>query len=472
MHSYPPTDNLNISNMELKPVWKNVLEKLKVKVAPETYETWFAQTQLVEIEDGIAKIGCKNPYIASMLEKNYHTMVKNMLRESADKKVDITFVVKPDLAGQTKSSDPSAPLFEEKDETPEINLTQVAKKQGLNPTYTFDRFVVGGSNRLAQAAAMAVAENPGEAYNPLFVYGGVGLGKTHLLHAIGLYALEQNAETKVMYVPTETLLNELVTGIRQQGMERFRNTYRELDILILDDVQFIAGRDTLQEEFFNTFNTLYQSGKQIVVASDRPPSEISKLEDRVRSRLEGGLVADIAAPDFEMRMAIINEKCEENEYPIPEAIRITIAEEVKHNIRELEGGLMTVVAIKSTGEQLTVEGVRKLLRKSKNLMKEKVKPEDVISTTSEYLGVTTNDLLSRRRTAEVALARQVVMYILREDLGLPLKEAAVAVKRTDHTTVIHAVEKIEKEMKDDDNLRQKIDEIRRTLTSHDAQPAS
>lgn len=455
--------------MDLNAVWKTTLEKIKVKVGERTYETWFSETKLCEVSDSLAKIGCKNSYVAHGIDTKYHNIVKNLLEETLEAKTDLVFTVKPELANRKVKLEPTAPLFAEAKKS-KVDIAVAAKKSGLNPKYTFDRFIVGSANRLAHAAAMAVAENPGNAYNPLFVYGGVGLGKTHLLQAIGNYALANNPDTKVLYSPTEPFVTDLIQGIRDQSMKSFREKYRKLDILILDDIQFISGKESSQEEFFNTFNTLYQSGKQIIVASDRPPSEISKLEDRIRSRLEGGLVADMQSPDFEMRMAILNKKAEEANYPFPEAALSAIAEEIKTNIRELEGTLMTVAAnIEASGKPMTVAVVKDILKKTRGASRANVKPESIMEAVSEFFGVAKEDITGRSRTAEVAFARQVVMYLMKELLNFPLKKIAAAVKRGDHTTVIHACRKIENTAKSDQQLRQKLDDIRLSLQSQASQ---
>lgn len=456
--------------MELNTLWKTALEKLKVKTGDNTYETWFSETKLCDLKKNedekvyTAQIGCKNSYVASGIDHRYHSMVKKVLEEALESKVEIAFLVKPELANRKTKFEASAPLFADK--KPSADIAVVAKKAGLNPKYTFDRFIVGSANRLAHAAAMAVSENPGNAYNPLFIYGGVGLGKTHLLQAIGNQALFNNSEAKVLYSPAEPFVTDLIQGIRDQSMVKFREKYRQLDILILDDIQFISGKESSQEEFFNTFNTLYQSGKQIVVASDRPPAEISKLEDRIKSRLEGGLVADMQTPDFEMRMAILKKKAEEQNYPFPEAALITIAEEVKTNIRELEGTLMTVaVNAESSGNPVSVGMIRDILKKTRGALTARVKPESIIDCVSEYFGVPKEDITGRGRTAEVAYARQVAMYLMKEMLNIPLKKIASAVRRGDHTTVIHACRKIENAIKSDQQLRQKIEDIRLSLQS-------
>lgn len=448
-------------------LWKQVLDKVRLKVTPQTYEMWFSETKLLRCDDKIGEIGCKNQYIAHALEERYYMLLKACLAEISGKEVDLAFRVKPELAMQkrTIAEDLTSPMFRtSENKIDEVDFNKLLKESGLNPKYTFDNFIVGSSNRLAQAAALAVCENPGKAYNPLFIYGGVGLGKTHLLQAIGHKSLELNPELKVLYVDTEHMLNELYEGIRRQTMKEFREKYRRLDVFLLDDIQFISGKEALQEEFFNTFNTLYHAGKQMVVASDRPPSEISKLEERVRSRLAGGLVADITVPDFEMRVAILQKKLEQDNIALPEAVVMAIAECVKYNIRELEGALNTIVVyVRSTGKMITVEEVKRQLQKNKKDMKRKISVGEVLNVVSEYFGVGVDDIRGSRRTADVAFARQVVMYILRDLLELPLIKIASAVRRQDHTTVLHAVRKIEEALKRDPSFRTRVDEIKTSL---------
>ena len=455
-----------IITMEKDSIWKQVLDKIRIKVSPQTYETWFAETKLLNLDKGVGEIGCKNRYIAHALEERYYNLLRSCLGDILKREVDLSFKVKPELAVQKKPSEfkggkNEVPMLIPSAGFVDVDFSDKLKRCCLNQKYTFENFVVGSSNRLAHAAALAVSENPGRAYNPLFIYGGVGLGKTHLLQAIGNKALTLNPQLHVLYINTEQLLNELYEGIRKQTMKEFREKYRKLDIFLLDDVQFISGKEALQEEFFNTFNTLYNAGKQMVITSDRPPGEISRLEERVRSRLAGGLVADITMPDFEMRVAILQKKLENETVALPEAVIMVIAECVKYNIRELEGALNTILMyVKTTGKMVTVEEARRLLQRSRRDLRKVISPGDILNIVSEYFGVSVEDIKGKKRTADIAFARQVAMYILREFLNLPLIKIASVVRRQDHTTVLHAIRKIENSVRRDSTLRSKIDEIR------------
>ena len=336
----------------------------------------------------------------------------------------------------------------------------------LNPKYTFDSFVIGNSNRFAHAASLAVAESPAKAYNPLFIYGGVGLGKTHLMHAIGHYILANNPKSKVVYVSSEKFTNELINSIKDDKNVEFRNKYRNVDVLLIDDIQFIAGKERTQEEFFHTFNDLHEANKQIILSSDRPPKEIPTLEDRLRSRFEWGLIADIQPPDFETRIAILKKKADVENLNIPNEVMVYIATKIKSNIRELEGALIRIVAFssltnKEIGIDLASEALKDIIssRNSKQVTIELI--QDIVSS---YFNLKVEDFKSSRRTRNITFPRQIAMYLCRKLTDMSLPKIGEEFGGRDHTTVIHACEKISKGLKEDENLQDNIAELTKKIS--------
>jgi chromosomal replication initiator protein len=335
----------------------------------------------------------------------------------------------------------------------------------LNPKYTFDSFVIGNSNRFAHAASLAVAEAPAKAYNPLFIYGGVGLGKTHLMHAIGHYILQNNQKSKVVYVSSEKFTNELINSIKDDKNVDFRNKYRNIDVLLIDDIQFIAGKERTQEEFFHTFNALHESNKQIILSSDRPPKEIPTLEDRLRSRFEWGLIADIQAPDFETRMAILKKKADVENLNIPNEVMVYIATKIKSNIRELEGALIRIVAFSSlTNKDVSVELAAEALKDIISSKQSKQVTIDLIQdVVANYFNLKVDDLKSSRRTRNVAFPRQIAMYLSRKLTDMSLPKIGEEFGGRDHTTVIHAYEKISTNLKVDESLQNAVNDLAKRI---------
>ncbi len=331
----------------------------------------------------------------------------------------------------------------------------------LNPKYTFDSFVIGNSNRFAHAASLAVAESPAKAYNPLFIYGGVGLGKTHLMHAIGHYILHNNPKSQVVYVSSEKFTNELINSIKDDKNVEFRNKYRNIDILLVDDIQFIAGKERTQEEFFHTFNALYEANKQIIISSDRPPKEIPTLEDRLRSRFEWGLIADIQAPDFETRMAILKKKADVEKLNIPNEVMVYIATKIKSNIRELEGALIRIVAFSSlTNKEISVDLASEALKDIISSKQTRQVTIDIIQeVVANYYNLKIEELKSARRTRNIAFPRQIAMYLSRKLTDMSLPKIGEEFGGRDHTTVIHAYEKISNNLKKDESLQNAIKEL-------------
>ncbi len=339
----------------------------------------------------------------------------------------------------------------------------------LNPKYTFDTFIVGSNNKLAQAAALAVAESPGDAFNPLFIYGGAGLGKTHLMHSIAHYILEHNKDSKVLYVTSEDFTNELIDTIRNKNnseMSKFREKYRNIDVLLIDDIQFIIGKDSTQEEFFHTFNSLYSAKKQIIISSDKPPKEMSTLEERFRSRFEWGLIVDITLPDYETRMAILHKKEETDGCFVSNDVIQYIANNIKSNIRELEGAFNRIVAFaKLQKMEITLDLAKQALQDIVSPDEKKVlTPDDIISAVCDYYKVTTTDIIGNKRNAKIAAPRQVTMYLCRELISVPLKNIGQILGNRDHTTVMYGIEKIEKELQTNETLKNDIELLKKRLT--------
>ncbi|NJD62489.1 MAG: chromosomal replication initiator protein DnaA, partial [Deltaproteobacteria bacterium] len=348
---------------------------------------------------------------------------------------------------------------------PEIPASRQRTRNGaLNPRYTFDRFVVGAGNQFAQAASFAVATDPAKSYNPLFLYGGVGLGKTHLLHAIGNLAFDNNPRIRICYITAEKFTNELIYCLRTNRMQDFKERYRNVDMLLVDDVQFIAGKQRTQEEFFHTFNDLYSSRRQIVVSSDKFPKEIPDLEERIQSRFEWGLVADIQAPDMETRVAILNRKAEADQIPLPQEVALFLATTIKTNIRELEGSLVRIGAHASlTRREINLDLAREVLSHLIENADRQVSPDAVVKAVAEYYGVKVSDLRSERKHKVVALPRQVAMYLIRSLTRCSLPDIGLRFGGRDHTTVMYAVKKIEKKAREDVSLRNTIDALRKNL---------
>ena len=447
--------------MKADEIWQAALGELQLEMTRATFETWVKPTSLMSYEDGRFAIAVPNAYAQEWLQNRLLSTVKRVLTGIAGRSVEVKFVV----WNKEEKKEPVT-LLNGLDQNIPLNGNghsngHAPQSSGLNPRYIFDTFVVGNSNRLAHAACQAVAERPAAQYNPLFLYGGVGLGKTHLLHAIGHIAA--NNELQVLYVSSEEFTNELINAIRAQNTSTFRDKYRTIDVLLVDDIQFIAGKESTQEEFFHTFNALHGNGKQIVMTSDRPPKALITLEDRLRSRFEWGLIADIQAPDLETRLAILRDKAESHGIAIPDNVLDYIARQVQSNIRELEGALNRVLAYaRLTGSPLTPELAASALA---DLMARPatVTLDELVMTVAEFYSVSRDDLLGRGRNKELVHPRQVVMYLAREELQLTLPQIGESLGGRDHTTVIYGVEKITQAIDSDDSVRREVLSIREKL---------
>lgn len=440
--------------MKAEQAWQATLGQLQMEMPKAAFDTWVRDTELISHEDGTFIIGVHNAYARDWLESRLSSTSIRILSGLMNRSVEVKFIVwqgyEPTEAAEIEKL-PQSGAYDSSRPT----------NQALNRRYTFDNFVVGTSNRLAHAASLAVAENPAQAYNPLFLYGGVGLGKTHLLHAIGNLCVERGQQ--VLYVSSEEFTNDLISSIRTHTTQAFRERYRSMDVLLIDDIQFIAGKESTQEEFFHTFNTLHGQNKQLVISSDRPPKAMLTLEDRLRSRFEWGLTADIQPPDYETRMAILRAKAERAGRRIQDEITSVIARRIQANIRELEGALTRVVAFADlSGVSLSPQMVETALADLLPRRKE-VEPGEVVRTVAEAFGVPVDRMISRERTQEIALPRQIAMYLLREDSHISLPQIGEALGGRDHTTVMYGCDKISDLLERDDRLRRRVVEIRECI---------
>jgi len=440
--------------MKADQAWQAALGQLQMEMPKATFDTWVRGAEMVTYEDGSFVIGVPNAYARDWLEGRLASTIKRLLTGLMNRSVDVRFVVWQNTADVAD--------FEDIPDEESVQVAQAAPNGStVNKRYAFENFVVGASNRLAHAASMAVAEKPAHAYNPLFLYGGVGLGKTHLLNAIGNVCERRGLQ--VLYVSSEEFTNDLINAIRSHTTQAFREKYRRMDVLMVDDIQFIAGKESTQEEFFHTFNTLHGQDKQIVVSSDRPPKALVTLEERLRSRFEWGLAADIQPPDYETRQAILRSKAERAGYRIPDDILAIVARRVQSNIRELEGALTRLAAFANlSGLPLTPQLVDSALA---DLLPRRhdIQPNDVLATVSDVFGISVEKLLGRDRTQEVALPRQVAMYLLREESNFSLPQIGEAMGGRDHTTVMYACEKIADQMERDDRLRRQVLKVREQI---------
>ena len=449
-------------------LWQAVLGDLEVRLPRNAFDNWLRQTTLVGFDEDLATVAAPNTFGASTLQQRYGGQVEAALTAIVGRPVRVRFTVlgsdRAEIAAQVAAEGAKSGPGAAGGSGTQLAL-RATPTHGLNPRYVYENYVVGSSNRFAHAASLSVAEHPGGKYNPFFVHGGVGLGKTHLLHAVGHRALELRPDLRVMYVSSEKFTNDLIDAIRKQRMEEFRNRYRTIDILMIDDIQFIAGKESTQEEFFHTFNTLYQSGKQVIISSDRPPKSISALEDRLRSRFEGGLIADVQLPDYEMRTAILRQKADELGLALPPEIVEYMAQKDQSNIRELEGALNKVLAFSQvTGRPLSLQAAMEALTDSSlGQARRRTAAVDIVQAVVDYYGVALRDLRGRARNREIVLPRQVAMYLLREETTASLVDIGSELGNRDHTTVMHGIAKIERQMEEDPSLRQQILAIREAL---------
>ena len=487
--------------MDAKQVWRAALGELQVTLSPANFETWLRDTELVEVDDTRFRISVPNGFAKDWLESRYRSLISQTLGRIVGYGVQVDFFVGPagdgsiggDAGADAGSMDtadarddagapvavgpgllprtPDAPPARAAAPTPQVRVEpgRVGGGEGgtsnINTRYTFSNFIVGSANRLAHAASLSVAERPGHAYNPLFLYGGVGLGKTHLMHAIGNQVAAKFPRKRVVYATSEKFTNEFITSIQQGKIDEFRARYRRIDLLLIDDIQFIADKERTQEEFFHTFNAIHEDGKQIVLSSDRPPKAILTLEERLRSRFEWGLIADLTAPDLETRIAILRAKAEEGAVPISSDVIEFIARKVVSNIRELEGALNRIVAYASMGAMpISIELAQAVLSNVLyNPKKRQITPERIAKAVSEYYGVGLDQLKGQKRDKAIVVPRQIAMFLMREETDVSLLRIGAELGNRDHSTVLHACDKITRESAGNDELRREIAAVRELI---------
>jgi chromosomal replication initiator protein len=465
--------------MDAKQVWRAALGELQVSLSPANYETWLRDTRLVDVDEQRFRIAVPNGFAKDWLETRYRSLISQTLARIVGYSVQVEFVVAAAPGGATDPADspdtdltpaPSlaAPSPAAASQHVRVEPSRVGGEGGatnINPRYTFSNFIVGSANRLGHAASLSVAERPGHAYNPLFLYGGVGLGKTHLMHAIGNQVIARFPRKRVVYATSEKFTNEFITSIQQGKIDEFRARYRRIDLLLIDDIQFIADKERTQEEFFHTFNAIHEDGKQIVLSSDRPPKAILTLEERLRSRFEWGLIADLTAPDLETRIAILRAKAEEGAVPITSDVVEFIARKVVSNIRELEGALNRIVAFSSMGATpISIELAQAVLSNVLyNPKKRQVTPERIARAVSDYYSVPMDALQGQKRDRAIVMPRQIAMFLMREETDVSLLRIGAELGGRDHSTVLHACDKITREVAVNDELRREIAAVRELI---------
>ena len=440
-------------------LWNAALANIEKKISKPSFDTWLKSTKAHSLQGNLLVITAPNEFARDWLEERYSQLISGILYEITGEELSVKFIIP-----QNQKEEDSHLLTPPKKAKKEDDQHEFPQNI-LNPKYLFDTFVIGSGNRFAHAASLAVAEAPAKAYNPLFIYGGVGLGKTHLMHAIGHYVLEHKPNAKVVYLSSEKFTNEFINSIRDNKAVEFRNKYRNVDVLLIDDIQFLAGKESTQEEFFHTFNTLHEESKQIVISSDRPPREIPTLEDRLRSRFEWGLITDITPPDLETRIAILRKKAKAEGLDIPNEVMLYIANQIDTNIRELEGALIRVVAYsslinKDINADLASEALKDIIPSSKPKV---ITILDIQRTVGEHFSVKLEDFKAKKRTRSVAFPRQIAMYLSRELTDYSLPKIGEEFGGRDHTTVIHAHEKISKLLQTDLQLQRQMKEINELL---------
>ena len=440
-------------NESLQDLWNKAKDLLREETTVITYETWIQPLELKSINDNIIVLIATNSFQRDTVESRYIDLLTNTFNFITNKKCKI-FIKLNEEENDLLSQIPSIPN------------NKVLLNTGLQPKYTFDTFVVGSNNKFAHAAAMGVAETPGSKYNPFFIYGGVGLGKTHLMHAIGNQILRNNSNSKILYVTAETFTNQLINSLKDQSTEKFREKYRNIDVLLIDDIQFIANKKSTQEEFFHTFNTLYESGKQIILTSDKPPKDIELLEDRLKSRFDWGLIADISSPDYETRLAILRKKTQIDNIIIDDDILATIATRVDTNIRDLEGTLNRLIAKASLiNSPITMEMAEKEINEVISTKDKVISSEYIQEVVGKYFDISPQDLKGSKRSNDVTFPRQIAMYLCRNVAQMSLPQIGNDFGKRDHTTVMHACNKIEKEITSNSNTKLIVESVKKILLS-------
>jgi chromosomal replication initiator protein len=455
-----------LENMETDRLWKSVLSEIELTVSKAIFQTCFANAQLVSFENNVASVGLTNPMVRTMVETRYYSLVKSILDHHAKTNTSVVFSALP--RKNVVSSQTAGPLFADIKSENE-SATNVARRLHIRPEATFEGFAVSTTNQIAYAAATAVAQSPGSAYNPLFIYGGVGVGKTHLMHAVANTLLAKKPHTKVVYCMGEEFLNEIIEAIQTKTARQFKQKYRSAELLMVDDVQFIAGKQTAQEEFFHTFNAVHREGGQVILTSDRHPTEISRLEDRLRSRFEGGLIVDISRPDFELRAAIVNIKAASLGLSVPQDAAQAIAANTT-DARGVEGLLRRLMTELAAGQKnITADLVSSILKGrqagpngiQKNT--KRITSQEVLEAVSSYFNIKSTALKGPKRDRPIARPRQVVMYLCKLELGLTLDDIGGLLGGRDHTTIMHGVETVSQELSTNTLLREAVEGIKTKL---------
>ena len=459
-------------------IWDNVLKHIANRMNPSSFNTWFSPTRQISFQGGILKIAVPDKYFVNWLEEHYMSSILEILRTLTQSEVQVTFVIDSELmhGNPYESSDmyrefPESERLELKEVTDTNSMALFEEDPGLNPKYTFDTYVVGGSNQFAHAASLAVAEQPSRAYNPLFIYGGVGLGKTHLMHAIGhAVRTAKRPGFRIYYLSFERFMNELINAIRFDAMQQFRDKYRNIDLLLIDDIQFIAGKERTQEEFFHTFNALYDAQKQIIISSDCPPKKIPTLEERLRSRFEWGLIADIQPPDFETKVAILKKKAETEHIQLPNEVAMFIATKIKSNIRALEGCLIKIAAHSTIAKEditldLTKRVLDDILDSKESGSARPITVELIQETVAKHYKIKIEDMTSSSRLRTIAFPRQIAMYLSRKLTDLSLPSIGQNFGGKDHTTIMYACQKVETMSKEDSALKKELDILEQSIQS-------
>lgn len=437
---------------ELDELLTKAKELLKEETTSISFDTWIKNLEIESMNSGNIVLVTPTSFTKDILDSKYHDLLVNTFKFLTNKECSVTII-----SNDSRNA-------EEKGKISTTNVNIGYSNETLNPKYTFDSFVVGNNNRFAHAASLAVAEAPATAYNPLFIYGGVGLGKTHLMHAIGNEILRNNKNANILYVTSEKFTNQLVNAIKDNKTEQFRNKYRNIDVLLIDDIQFIAGKERSQEEFFHTFNTLHENGKQIIISSDRPPKDINLLEDRLKSRFEWGLIADISSADYETRLAILRKKAQLENILIDDDILSTIANRIDSNIRELEGALNKLIARASLiNSSITMEMAEWAINEIVTSKDKVISSAYIQETVAKYFNIDSRDLIGNKRSADVVFPRQIAMYLCRCIPQLSLPQIGKDFGNRDHTTVLHACNKIEKEIKENKNTKLIVDSVKNIL---------
>ena len=441
---------------EMNELLTKAKELLKEEVTTISYETWIKGIEIQSVDNEKINLLVTNNFTRDFLMSKYSSLLTNTFNYLTNKECVVTIFSREELNAAAENGDSNGPI---KIEAP-INYASA----NLNPKYTFASFVVGNNNRFAHAAALAVAEAPAASYNPLFIYGGVGLGKTHLMHAIGNEILKNNRNSRILYITSEAFTNELINAIKDNTGDQFRNKYRSIDVLLIDDIQFIAGKDRVQEEFFHTFNTLYESGKQVILSSDKPPKDIPLLEDRLKSRFEWGIIADISNPDYETRLAILRKKAQLDNIIVDDEILSTIATRIDSNIRELEGALNKLTAKASLVKTpITMEMAEKAINDIVAAQEKVISAEFIQDVVAKYFSVNAKDLKGSKRSNDITFPRQIAMYMCRNVANMSLPQIGRAFGKRDHTTVMHACNKVEQDMKENSNTKLIVESVKNLI---------